>query len=245
MQENPDKLNPAIPVMEYSSLPGRNRAASMALLVGLAGFALPIVGGVFAILLARRGRREAAANPLLGGRGKAGAAMALGIVSIALWIVFLSTLPSAYLRARRQARFVQCAMNLRQIGQATMMYAAANRGTVPASLDDLVIAKMIPPALFICPEAAQNPAAPAASSGAYGSYSYVYLGAGQKLTSVRSPSMTPLVFEPAGNHTNGGINVLYFDGHVEMLKGAPAAAVLALTPPKTQLSTAPTTIPGQ
>jgi prepilin-type processing-associated H-X9-DG protein len=237
-----DEAQPAVPVMEYSSLPGRNRAAGMALLAALVGFVVPVLGGAYAIVLARRAEREAAANSLVSGRGKARAAMVLGIVSVALWLAVLVSLPSAYMRARRAARFVQCAASLRQIGQATMIYAAANRGTVPRSFDDLVTGKLIAPAVLICPEAARNPAAPAASSGAYGNYSYVYLGSGRRLSSVRSPANTPLAFEPSSNHTTGAINVLYFDGHVEILSGPAAAAVLALTP-STRPSAAPSTMP--
>lgn len=79
---------------------------------------------------------------------------------------------------------------------------------------------------FTCPACAGDPTKPVASTGAFGNYHYVYVGNGRQISQIRSAATVPLIYEPLTNHADGGINVLYMDGHVERLIGQPAQALL-------------------
>jgi prepilin-type processing-associated H-X9-DG protein len=217
---------PALPVVDYSTPPARNRSAARAMLFALLGF-LPFVPGILAVRYGRRGMREADADPRIGGRGVARTANVLGIISIVVWTVLTISAVPAAIHARRQALRVQCMSQMRQIGIAAIIYAQTNKGFLPPTLDELAKAKIIPPALFTCPACAGDPAKPAASSGAYGTYNYGYLGAGRKISAIRRASDEPLLFEPMTNHTDPGINVLFCDGHVEFIRGNAGAAMAA------------------
>jgi prepilin-type processing-associated H-X9-DG protein len=200
---------------------------------GILGF-VPFVTGILAIRYGRRGLARVAAEPRAGGAGKSRAGVVLGVVSLVAWSIGVLVLPPALIRAREQARFVQCASNLRQIGMAAQMYANQNRGFLPPTLDDVIAPSLITPQVLECPAAKGDPSKPPASSGKYGNYGYVYLGAGRRIQSfgVAAASTTPLAYELPTNHgaNSGLINVLYLDGHVEALQGPAAQAVLALTP---------------
>jgi prepilin-type processing-associated H-X9-DG protein len=239
--EPPDRIPPspvlsAVPVVDYSTPPQRNRNATRALLFALFGF-LPYVPGILAIRYGRRALRDVDANPQLGGRGTARAAKLLGIISIVAWVAVTISLIPAYVNARRAALRVQCLSQLRQIGMASMMYASSNRGVLPTSLDELAKPGLIPATVFTCPACAGDPSKPPASSGAYGSYNYVYLGNGQRLSTIGNPSWVPLAYEPPTNHPDGGINVLYMDGHAAVLKGAAAQTFLRQIVPATPRAT--------
>jgi prepilin-type processing-associated H-X9-DG protein len=224
--ERRDAPAPVLPVVDYSTPPPQNRAASRALMFGLLGF-IPFVPGILAIRAGRRGLRDAAADPKIGGQGPARVGVILGIVSITVWVAVCALAVPATMRARQQAIRVQCMSQLRQIGMATMMYASANSGFLPPTMDELVKSRLIPAMLFTCPACAGNATKPVASTGAYGNYNYIYLGAGRRLQTLRPASSTPLVYELPTNHTDPGINVLYADGHVELIKGPQVQALLA------------------
>jgi prepilin-type processing-associated H-X9-DG protein len=49
----------------------------------------------------------------------------------------------------------------------------------------------------------------------------------------------PLAYEPPTNHSDGGINVLYVDGHAEVLQGATVQAFLRQVPASSQPATTP------
>jgi prepilin-type processing-associated H-X9-DG protein len=227
----PESPRPVVAVIDYPTQSAGNPAASRALLFGLLGF-VPFVTGALAIRYGRRGLATAAAEPRAGGIGKARAGVVLGVISLVVWTIALLSLPPAVIKARRAAMYVQCASQLRQIGMAAQMYAVQNRGFLPATLDDLVTPSFIPAQLLICPAANGDASKPPASRGKFGNYSYVYLGVGRRIQSIPSPANTPLAYEPPTNHAGdrGEINVVYVDGHVELLTGPAAQLVRALAP---------------
>jgi prepilin-type processing-associated H-X9-DG protein len=219
-----------IPVIDYPTQTGGNSAAMRAMVFGLLGF-VPFVTGVLAIRYGRRGLAVAAVEPRAGGVGAARAGIMLGVVSLLFWTIAVVSLPPALIRARRAAMYEQCVSHLRQIGVASMMYATRNGGVLPASLDDAIANAGLPVQVVVCPAMRGDASKPPASSGKFGNYSYVYLGAGRKL-SIRNAWNTPLAYEPPTNHAgeHGEINVLYFDGHVATLRNPAAQLILALRP---------------
>jgi prepilin-type processing-associated H-X9-DG protein len=215
---------PVMPVVDYSTPAPQNACARRAMLFAALGF-VPFVPGILAIVTGRRGLRDAEADPKIGGRRMARTAIMLGVASVVVWTILSILAVPAAARARRQALRVQCASNLRQMGVAAMIYATANTGLLPPNIDALTTSG-IPARLFTCPACAGDPTKPVSSTGAFGSYHYVYLGNGQQLSTIRRPSTVPLVYEPLSNHTDPGINVLFMDGHVELLQGGAATAIL-------------------
>jgi prepilin-type processing-associated H-X9-DG protein len=249
----PESPRPVVAVIDYPTQSAGNPAASRALLFGLLGF-VPFVPGALAIRYGRRGLATAAAEPRAGGIGKSRAGVVLGSISLIVWTIALFSLPPAVIKARRAAMYVQCASQLRQIGMAAQMYAIQNRGFLPATLDDIVAPGLLPVQVLICPAAKGDASKPPASRGKFGNYSYVYLGAGRRIQSIPSPANTPLAYEPPTNHAGdrGEINVVYVDGHVELLTGPAAQLVRALAPgssppsssPPSQATSQPTSGPG-
>lgn len=237
----PTAPQPALPVVEYSTPPRQNPSASRAIVFGLLGF-IPFVPGLLAIMFGRRALREAAAEPAIGGQGAARTAIALGVGSVVVWTILSILAIPAYTRARRQAIRVQCASQMRQMGMAAMMYANANRNLLPPNMDALTTSG-IPAALFTCPACAGDPTKPVSSTGAFGGYHYVYLGNARPLNAIRSPATIPLIYEPLSNHADGGVNVLFMDGHVELLNGSAATTFLQQVAATTQPSTPGAAIP--
>jgi prepilin-type processing-associated H-X9-DG protein len=149
-------------------------------------------------------------------------------------------------RAREQAHRVQCAANMRPLGQAMFIYANGNAGKFPDRLDKLL--PFTTAAVFNCPSTADTPApgqtpqAQASNLTAGGHLSYVYVGAGlgTNLATANAPT-TVLMYEPLANHGDG-VNVLYADGSVQFLpRGAAQTMIAGLRPPTTQSASAPAT----
>ena len=130
---------------------------------------------------------------------------------------------------RRQNR---CASNLRQIGQAMLLYANEYGGRYPDRPEDLLFSPDISPEIFICPSSDHVPATgpstrairEAVASG--GHFSYVYVARG--LTSQEAGPDHVLAHEPRDNHTTErpGINVLFGDGMVEYIEEPQASRLL-------------------
>ena len=103
--------------------------------------------------------------------------------------------------ARAKARQIQCMSQLRQLGVYLELYADEHDGKYPASLSEL-------PAeaddCLTCPGQGEKPG-------------YFYLPA----TAERGSSEIPLLLDRNGVHLQG-FNILFCDGHVEMIRaGSP------------------------
>jgi prepilin-type processing-associated H-X9-DG protein len=116
-----------------------------------------------------------------------------------------------------------CARQLQEIGRALGRYAVANRGRYPDSFATLVLTQDLDPSYLVCPCTAHTPAtgpttqALLANLAARGHMSYVYAGKG---LTYRATADYVLAYEAPVNHGGGkGMNVLFADGHVEMVRG--------------------------
>jgi prepilin-type processing-associated H-X9-DG protein len=206
-------------IISYASIPSGNRPATIALVWGLLNF-VPFLSGAMAIKYGKAGLRLAASSGAGGAKARAG--LVLGIVNLIWSVIFAISLYPAYQRARRASEAVQCAAQLRQIGAACMIYAASNRGYMPPSLATLT-STMVLPTMLTCP-AATRAGAPTP---------YIYVLPSAKVSTIRNPSRTVLVYESPTNHGGGWMNVLFADGHVAMLKPAGFAALMPPSVPST------------
>jgi prepilin-type processing-associated H-X9-DG protein len=158
------------------------------------------------------------------------AALSVGGAGLLVLLLVLALLPPLK-RAREQSRRVQCAANMRQIGQAMFIYASVNGGVLPDRLD-----KLLPFAgsnVFVCPSSHDSPApgstptAQAANLYAGGHLSYVYVAAGMNTNfSNTNPATTVLLYEALTHHQDG-VNVLYADGSVQFLPRGAAQTMIA------------------
>ena len=212
-----------------------NGLAVLSLIFGIISFCVvPIIGSVVAIVTGALGLSRTK-DPRIGGKGMAIAGLVLGCVSLVGGLIIiplqLSVLLPALNRAREQANRVKCASNMRQLGQAMLMYANANGNHFPDKLADLVLAdSSLSPGVFVCPDDNKTPPdgtspqtmAAGIASGQHTSYIYV----GNGLTS-SEPADTILLYEPLGNHNKEGMNVLYSDGHVDWVPKSTAQQIMA------------------
>jgi prepilin-type processing-associated H-X9-DG protein len=124
---------------------------------------------------------------------------------------------------------VKCAANLKQIGNALMLYANGHRGKYPDDLAAL-LEEDITTAVFVCPSSNDEPATGATTQAVAANLttprhcSYIYLGKGlsQPIDANRI-----ILLEPLENHQRAGMNALFGDGHVDWLKRPEAEALLA------------------
>ena len=154
----------------------------------------------------------------------------LGITCLTIGILALMWLAASLLAPPRDRYGVghgrmRCASNMRQIGQAIMLYANENRGAYPDRLEDLLLTQQISSDVFACPftndtpSPGATPQAQAANLSAGGHLSYVYLGKG--LTTQCNPEIVVL-YECVGDYGFKGANFLFAEGHVEFIN-APLA----------------------
>ena len=181
----------------------------------------------FTVADVRRARRAGISNGWAG-RG----ATVLLLVALALGALIASGRifgEDHHNHTRRQTR---CASNLKQIGLGMLLYANANGGRYPQTVDQLIRfhGADMEAQLFCCPASSDTPAAGpttqavAADLLTGGHLSYVYLGNG---FGPDAPVDAVLAYEPPGRHGGGGINVLFGDGHVEFVLENEAAFLVA------------------
>lgn len=130
----------------------------------------------------------------------------------------------------REAAFnIMCASNMRQLGQAVMLYAQAHEGKLPGSLLEIMRHEELDNNVLNCPTDVRhwlsNREGPEVRDAwiRMGNSSYVYHGRG--LTN-RLPTDYPLFTEVSTGHS-GGMNICFGDGHVEMVPLKHVPAVLA------------------
>ena len=221
----PQQASP--PVMSYAPVQPSNNAAVLSLIFGLL-LLIPFVPGILAIVFGRRGIK-AAKEQAAGREGLARLGIILGVLNIVLSLIMVTTLPFALLRARRAAMTVACASNLRSIGQLAMIYATQNNGYFPPTIDQL--AATMPggtgASVFVCPACGANPAKPPVLVTSKVSSHYLYAPPAARISQVKQPGRVVLAYEPPGHHDNGGINLLFCDGHVEFVTGAAVPKIVA------------------
>jgi prepilin-type processing-associated H-X9-DG protein len=142
-------------------------------------------------------------------------AMTLGVV-----------LPSLS-RARGTANQVKSASNLRQIGQAMLLYANENKGKYPKTPGELLLTQDIAIDAFV------NPATKTVVPGNLNKeeqaawvnkeMDYVYLGAGKDNTTPADVVVAHEKFRPNAQ----GVNMLFGDGRVEFVIAPRARQLLA------------------
>ena len=154
----------------------------------------------------------------------------------AVVLLVLILLPSLG-RAREQANRVKCASNLRQIGQAVMMYANEHGGQLPPDLLALYRDQDLTSEVFICPSSDLDRATGATTkqitssmlAGDHLSYAWAGAGGGVKGAGVAD---VVIAFDvdrhvPRDAAPGTGINVLRLDGSVVFVDEPTAKAVRA------------------
>jgi prepilin-type processing-associated H-X9-DG protein len=122
-------------------------------------------------------------------------------------------------RARETANRVKCASNLRQIGQAILLYSNDTKGSYPPDLGTLIKTEDVTAEVFVCPDTNTHPppnmSPDDAADWVNKNSDYIYIGAGLRQGAGRD---VVVCYEKDDNHGGDGINVLFGDGHVEFLK---------------------------
>ncbi len=130
-------------------------------------------------------------------------------------------------RARETANRVKCASNMRQIGQAMLLYSNENRRQYPPDLGTLVTTQDISPEVFACPSSSTS--LPAAIRGAAPAQQAAWVNENAAYVYLLPPGTTMnlnpeivVLHERLDNHDHDGMNLLFADGHVEFMN-MPAA----------------------
>jgi prepilin-type processing-associated H-X9-DG protein len=138
-------------------------------------------------------------------------------MSVGQEAMLVSILLPSLNRAREQANRVKSASNLREIGQASLLYANDHNGKLPDSLGEILTKEDITPQVLISPRTSTSAPPPGLppdqlSQWADHSSDYVWLGKGKNNNTVAADAV--LAYEKfEGLHD--GINILFGDGHVE------------------------------
>src|SRR5687768_499159 len=211
------------PAIDYGTKQRPNYAAMASLALGLMLF-VPLVTGGLAIFFGRRGMR-AARESFAGRYHMARAGFILGLVNVLLSITAACVYGVHEYHASKRR---QCAANLRQIGNAILMYSNSHRGQYPPTFDELVTTGQLPKgsAVFNCPVCRGKKAATVSNVV---TSSYV-LGPPwkPKLPLRYYGNITFVVaFEPLSNHEGRGMHVLTNHGEVTWVDAPLAAKVMA------------------
>jgi prepilin-type processing-associated H-X9-DG protein len=127
--------------------------------------------------------------------------------------------------AMRKTEQVRCRQQLLALASSMPMYTNEYHGYLPPDLATFAKEMDIAPAVFVCEDSTETVASSMGQLSAPGHVSYVYLGAGKRLDDVKSPATEIMMYEQP--HHFGGMNVAFYDGHVEFVPRARATKVLA------------------
>jgi prepilin-type processing-associated H-X9-DG protein len=135
----------------------------------------------------------------------------------------VAALIPAAARAKQQARMVQGANNLRQIGQGIFLYANEHQGDLPPDLG-AIAGYLMAPTMFQAPEHyGRVPLPPPTAKPeevakwVNANTDYVYEGLKfKKITTILNPAQAVMAHEKYELKAGGPVNVLYGDGHVEL-----------------------------
>ncbi len=152
------------------------------------------------------------------GANALGSAQSVAGIGVGQSAMMASVLLPSLNRARETANRVKCASNLRQIGQAILLYSNDNRGKYPPDLGTLIKTEDITAITFVCPSTnSQPPPGMTPDQGAdwvNHNSDYIYVGNGM----VQGVEPTTVVcYEKDSDHGGDGINMLFGDGHVEFV----------------------------
>jgi prepilin-type processing-associated H-X9-DG protein len=157
-------------------------------------------------------------------------AVLIVILVAALFLGFTIVWPLVR-EANLPPKSLECARNLRQIGQGIAMYVNENGGQFPDDLKTMLEHEDLGPKVMVCPASHDTPAKEGPTSRATannvmgpGHLSYIYIGKG--LHAPELPADAVIVYEPLSNHAGQGMNVLYGDFHIEWLTAAEASGIL-------------------
>src|SRR5438874_2006417 len=112
--------------------PQPSPTAIASLVLAIIGIVIPglgLIGIVLGIIALTKMR-----DPRVGGKGLAIGGIAVGAVSIVMVGCMMSILLPSLNRARETANRVKCASNMRQIGQAILLYSNENNRAYPDKL---------------------------------------------------------------------------------------------------------------
>jgi len=203
-----------------------NGMAIASLIFGIIGIVIPVlIPSIIGIILGVLGLNKTK-DPRVGGKGLAIAGISVSIASIFMGGCMISILLPSLNRARETANRVKCASNMRQIGQALLLYSNENRGAYPADFGPLLLTQDITSEVFVCPSSNATPApggnTPQAVAVLPQHCSYVYLPGHNNA----APANVVIVYEPMTNHDGDGSNFLWGDGHVSFETKQTAAAMI-------------------
>lgn len=128
---------------------------------------------------------------------------------------------------RPQADSMRCGSNLRQIGQALLLYAYDNGGALPEGLGQLPVVLDMSFEVLCCPATATarpDGRTPSEQASRFGPENLDYVYHARGLTMPLPPDR-PIVCEPISNHGTG-MNVLFGDGRVEFVEIADAERIM-------------------
>jgi prepilin-type processing-associated H-X9-DG protein len=121
-------------------------------------------------------------------------------------------------RSREVANRVKCASNMRQVGQAILLYANEHKGNYPPDLGTLTMTEDIGPIVFLCPDSNKslpkdmdNMTPEQKADWVNRNSDYVYVGQDMNFN---GPPDRVVMYENIQDHGQG-MNMLYGDGHVE------------------------------